>query len=500
MSPELSTNGVHFMGDFLGNGSLSRAARDVVDAVRSLDVPVETLNLALSPERHKGLGWLEEGDSVFCAPKSRLSIANCNADTLAYIARQLPTELFKDRLIVGVWYWETEMLPESHRAGFDFVDEVWVTSKFIADNVSKTSPVPVRYFPYLKQVAEPPDELQLPPFLKNNRFVYLFCFDYRSLVRRKNPEGSCEAFIRAFPKMTPDGPLCVIKSFSGQDQYPLEHLELRLRFRLRPDIVFIDEWFTPLERDSLMARADCYVSLHRAEGLGMTLLECMALGKPCIATAYSGNLDFMTGENSWLIPAALVPIGPGVWPFPPDHVWADPDLDKAAQAMKQVFTDHDEAQKRGALGRERVRTHHSVEVVGGRLVELMEQALRGPVRSKPVSNASALPDGEAAQLASPRARALDLIKQARKESEKLKKQLAAKWFDSKAVKAVGALTEVNRLQQKALSETLKEIGELKKRLKEHEQKSQPMLAIDPELLTKILSRFAEEAQSSRNKL
>lgn len=486
------------MGDFLGNSSLSRAARDVVEAVRSRHVPVETLNLALSPERHRGPKWLGECDSEYHTPKSSLSIVNCNADTLAYIARRLPAEVFKDRRIIGVWYWESEMLPESHRAGFDFVDEVWVTSKFIADNVSKTSPVPVRHFPYMKQVAEPPDELQLPPFLKNDRFVYLFCFDYRSLVRRKNPEGLCEAFIRAFPKMTPDGPLCVIKSFSGQDLHSLEHLDLRLRFRHRPDIVFIDEWFTPLECDSLMARADCYVSLHRAEGLGMTLLESMALGKPCIATAYSGNLDFMTEGNSWLVPASLVPIGEGVWPFPPDHVWADPDLDMAAQAMKQVFTDRDEAAKRGALGRERVRSHHSVEVVGGRLVELMEQALHGPVRVKPVAAADSMSDEEVARLASPRAQALELIKQAREESEKLKKKPAAKWFGSHSVKAISTLTEVVRLQQKALSETLKEISVLKKRLKEHEQKSKPMLGIDPGILAKILSRLADELPPGRD--
>ena len=52
---------------------------------------------------------------------------------------------------------------------------------------------------------------------------------------------------------------------------------------------------------ALFARADCYVSLHRAEGFGLTLAEAMALGKPVIATGFSGNTDFMTPANSYLV-------------------------------------------------------------------------------------------------------------------------------------------------------------------------------------------------------
>ena len=50
-----------------------------------------------------------------------------------------------------------------------------------------------------------------------------------------------------------------------------------------------------------MAACDCYVSLHRAEGFGLTLAEAMAIGKPVIATGYSGNVDFMNDANSYLV-------------------------------------------------------------------------------------------------------------------------------------------------------------------------------------------------------
>jgi hypothetical protein len=118
------------------------------------------------------------------------------------------------------------------------------------------------------------------------------------------------------------------------------------------------------ERDSLMNAADCYVSLHRAEGFGYTLAEAMWLGKPVIATGYSGNVDFMTPENSFLVDHRLVPIGPGNDPYPPDGVWAQPDVDHAARLMRQVFDDPEAARQRGRRAAEDVRASHGPKAAG----------------------------------------------------------------------------------------------------------------------------------------
>ena len=52
----------------------------------------------------------------------------------------------------------------------------------------------------------------------------------------------------------------------------------------------------------MIAEADCYVSLHHAEGFGYTMAEAMFYGVPVIASGYSGNLEYMTAENSFLVP------------------------------------------------------------------------------------------------------------------------------------------------------------------------------------------------------
>ena len=57
---------------------------------------------------------------------------------------------------------------------------------------------------------------------------------------------------------------------------------------------------------ALYASCDVFVSLHRAEGFGLTIAEAMALGKPTIATAYSANMDFTTPGNSYLVRYDLV--------------------------------------------------------------------------------------------------------------------------------------------------------------------------------------------------
>jgi len=123
-----------------------------------------------------------------------------------------------------------------------------------------------------------------------------------------------------------------------------------------------------------MAHADCYVSLHRSEGLGLTMSESMSLGTPVIATAYSGNLDFMDDSNSWLVPWTRVPVGNGAEGYDPRATWAEPNLDDAARIMRHVWENQDEARAKGAAARETILKEHSQAVSGAimrdRLVQI----------------------------------------------------------------------------------------------------------------------------------
>src|SRR5438270_4191487 len=109
----------------------------------------------------------------------------------------------------------------------------------------------------------------------------------------------------------------------------------------------------------------------------------MWLGKPVIATGYSGNLDFMTLDNSYLVGYELIPIGPGNDPYPADGRWAEPDVEHAARLMRTVYEDRDAAGARGARAAEDIRRTHGPDVAGRAMVErLRSVALTGPERSR----------------------------------------------------------------------------------------------------------------------
>jgi glycosyltransferase involved in cell wall biosynthesis len=85
--------------------------------------------------------------------------------------------------------------------------------------------------------------------------------------------------------------------------------------------------------NALIYHCDCYLSLHRCEGFGLTLAEAMFYGKPTIATRFSGNLDFMNRANSFLVDYQPIELDRDIMYFGKGTVWAEPDLDCASRYM-----------------------------------------------------------------------------------------------------------------------------------------------------------------------
>lgn len=211
-------------------------------------------------------------------------------------------------------------------------------------------------------------ELGLPP-----GFVFLFCFDFNSVPERKNPLAIVDAFEQAF--QPGEGPSLFIKCINAETR-PQYFDQLCSRAATRADIRVRDFYLKAEDLAAMMAASDAYISLHRSEGFGLTLAEAMALAKPTIATGYSGNLEFMTASNSWLIPFRMTPVPSGCEPYPAGSGWAEPDITAAADAMREVFENRAEAGKRGSQAKQDILRLHSLESRARLLKQLMGRSQR----------------------------------------------------------------------------------------------------------------------------
>lgn len=337
----------------LGNGE---TARLLVSAFEAASVPFTTTVYDRTASRQN---HAFEVRTATAEPDIQLICINADQlpDFAATDQYRRDVELYR----IGLWFWEVDEFPGRFDSGFDLVDEVWTTSEFVANAIGKVSPKPVIRIPQpiVKPVVNP--DVRRSAFNLPDRFCFLFNFDFLSVLERKNAVGLITAFTRAFAAR--EGPILVIKSING-DQRVLESERLKYAAAGHPDIYLMDGYLSALEKNSLTAACDCYVSLHRSEGFGQTIAEAMALGKPAIATAYSGNLDFMTPENSYLCPYAEREVGAGCEPYPATAHWAEPDLDAAAALLRRVYENQDEAHARGLRAAEDIAQRHSPLVAG----------------------------------------------------------------------------------------------------------------------------------------
>ncbi|MBN1578873.1 MAG: glycosyltransferase family 4 protein [Chitinispirillaceae bacterium] len=351
--------GFNVIGFISCNIGLGVAARNTVFSLIDCGYKAGVYDIALPGRSGSDTTYSPIFSDMKEPPHYAVNIFHLNPPQLEQIRHHLHADFLKGRLNVAVPFWELPRIPDSWALVLEKIHVALAPSRFIEHAVACfTSRCRVLYYPQAITTG-----LTIKPGrcrfgLPENKFLFVTSFDIGSDLVRKNPIGAIDAFRRAFPSGNSSAEFIIKINRTVTGPF-FDGLITKIQGYINDDprIRIIDSPMSYEEILSLYASCDCFVSLHRAEGLGLGAMESMSLGKPVIATFWSGTADFMTPENSCPVTYKIVKCDPSCNPgISPESlgfqgVWAEPDGNEAAAWMRKLFEDRELCRRLGAQAR-----------------------------------------------------------------------------------------------------------------------------------------------------
>lgn len=324
-----------------------------------------------------------------------VNLIQVNADEVSTFFKYVGSSYLENKYNIGFWAWEMPEFPPEWQPAFNKFHEIWTYSNACAEAISLVSPIPVlKIMPSISLLSPSLDRKALD--LPEDKFIFLFIFDFFSLIDRKNPLAAIAAFKQAFGN--DDRVLLLLKS-SNSEKNVKDLALLNSALANSPNIKHLDGYLSKAKTNALLYNCDCYLSLHRCEGFGLTMAEAMFYGKPVIATGYSSNTEFMNVGNSFLVKYKLVPLTADCGPYKKGNMWAEPDIQHAADLMRHVFNNYQEAQQVGTIAAEEIKSLLNPQIAGSRIKKRLEYI------AQITDNFQSLPLPGTAKIQSPKIRA-----------------------------------------------------------------------------------------------
>lgn len=368
-APTGETVDIQLIGPFSRQLGVADSCRALAAALERLDYSLRLCDFALDyPNRIRA-----DAAPFQTAPgRAKINILHLNLEELPSAIAYLP-DVWSGARLVAFPYLETPKPHPAQMLGLTLVDELWSASDFTTRALCDHRPtytVGSSLRPMRKRGRAAARALVYEGLARPDDFVFLASCDALSGAYRKNPLGTIRAFLAAFPDTA--RVKLVIKTHSVDRVRATREMDAWRSIRNVTAecerIALLDRILDDEEQMALIEGADCYVSLHRAEGFGYHLLEAMALETPVIATAYSGNMEFCDERTAFLVPYRLVPIGPGEYPRTRgDQLWAEPDFAQSVEAMETVFRDREMREGKVAAARAVAETRFSTQAFARRL-------------------------------------------------------------------------------------------------------------------------------------
>lgn len=325
------SDGINLIGLVRAEMGLGQSCRLLANELRVGNIPYSLYDFQLGSKLLQTEDHSMD-DMISEAFPYNINLIHINPDEMMLMYTRMETECWNGRYNIAFWLWELEEIPEHWKKFFPMLDEIWTPSEFISNNLRKVTDLPVYTMPYC--VEAPVDTTLNREYfgLPEDKFLFLVMYDSNSTIERKNPTGAIRAFRKAF-KNNPDVGI-VIKVNNARPK-DMEHLN-RMLNGCR-NVYFITDTLTKIEVNSLIQKADVFVSLHRAEGFGLVMAEAMIVGTPVIATNWSSNTEFMNSDVACMVDCNFVSLEKDSPPYKKGSVWADPNVDMAARYMRKLY-------------------------------------------------------------------------------------------------------------------------------------------------------------------
>ncbi len=375
---------VSLVGHLNYQSGIGEDVRKTYLALKSKGIKPEINDFGIKNDREtKRKLKIFKGDYQNCDQEILILCLNPN-DCFNYLSSK-KTSFFYRKYIIGYIPWEFDIWPSTLNDLYLYFDELWSSSKFTYrafkefENTKKIMPLCV----------DNPEKDMKPLSKKNksyyrkkynlpqNNIIFLCSFDLESYISRKNPWAVINSFQKAFNPNYPNKPInenvnLVIKTFK-----PISHNRdweiLKNTIKLDKRIIIIEGNLDYDELINLYGSCDALISLHRSEGFGRIIVECINLGLEIIATNWGGNTDFCKDEFTHLVPYQKTDVVPGTYPFWEGQKWAEPNLDKAAKYIFEIYKGKRLNKKNF---REKIRNQFSLENRGYSYSERIKEIIK----------------------------------------------------------------------------------------------------------------------------
>lgn len=358
--------GVNFFGSSETSDGIGRAAALNIECLRASKLSVDEFVLSRPVALQSGKDTVID-DALIRSLRYNVNIFHFSARWVPHYFSKLSAGVMEGFYNIGYWVCETPKIPDQWARQFEFFDEIWTASVFCQSAIARSANIPVVRIPHCIKPNEVTERVSAR-ILGNNPgvFNFLAIFNTYSDAERKNILFTIRAFLEAHGNQTTIR-LIVKVSNLGYDSVLAGKLRnISLTYK---NIEIIDGYIADQAIRDLYEQADAYVSLHRAEGFGLTIADAMSLGIPVIATGYSGNMEFCNAIDTNLVSYEICPVGHDRLRYRREDVWAEPNMTHAIQTFREMVLDYPSKLRMALRARQRIDKEFSLQQISDLMLE-----------------------------------------------------------------------------------------------------------------------------------